>query len=223
MTLAVTYQLVFAERKLLAIEVFPDMRVVVRAPEHESRAVIHRAVQRKRRSIGRQLRYFASFLPRTPNRRYVSGETHLYLGRQYRLKVLRNALEQGVKLTRGEICVRAGNDVKTPLDEWYRSHAKRVFKSRLNDWLSHPAFRRMDRVTLGIRKMSRRWGSCSRLGRISLNIDLIRASRASIDYVIVHELCHRLVPRHTAAFDRLLSKVLPDWRARKAELEMRLR
>lgn len=70
-----------------------------------------------------------------------------------------------------------------------------------------------------IRAMKRRWGSCTKAGRIVLNPDLVCAPRRCIDYVIIHELCHLHVMRHDDRFFRMLVGFLPDWRERKLRLD----
>ncbi|MCC5088412.1 YgjP-like metallopeptidase domain-containing protein [Xanthomonas campestris] len=72
---------------------------------------------------------------------------------------------------------------------------------------------------LSLRMMQRQWGSCSPLGRISLNLSLIRVPGACIDYVILHELCHLKMHNHGKAFYRLLDAHLPGWREIKQRLE----
>ena len=69
-----------------------------------------------------------------------------------------------------------------------------------------------------VRAMRRRWGSCTPNGTITLNPELIQASAACIEYVIVHELCHRRLLHHGPAFFRLLWTVLPDWQSRREAL-----
>ncbi len=75
------------------------------------------------------------------------------------------------------------------------------------------------RPALAVRRMSTRWGSCSKAGRILLNPELVKSHIECIDYVSVHELCHLKVMSHSAKFYRLLGSWMPDWRRRKDKLE----
>ena len=67
--------------------------------------------------------------------------------------------------------------------------------------------------------MEKRWGSMTPAGRLTLNLDLIRMPTPAIDYVLAHELAHRIEHHHGAAFWRLLERVMPDWQERKSALE----
>ncbi len=63
-----------------------------------------------------------------------------------------------------------------------------------------------------VRSMTTRWGSYSyRTKRISLNLNLIKAPVACLDYVIIHELCHIKVRHHGADFWRMVEKYVPDY------------
>lgn len=66
--------------------------------------------------------------------------------------------------------------------------------------------------------MPRRWGSCSQRGTVTLNPELVKAPLSCIDYVLVHELCHRIVPDHSPRFFRLLTAHVPDWERRRGQL-----
>src|SRR5690349_17125092 len=87
------YRVSFSKRRTLAITVRPDCSIAVTAPVGTSREEIAKRVHKRGRWVIRQFLHFEQFRPRSPKRRYVGGETHLYLGRQYRLKLVRGAPE----------------------------------------------------------------------------------------------------------------------------------
>ncbi len=221
----IEYQLSFAKRKTLKISVHPDLHVSVVAPLETEIATVEAKVRKRASWVLRQQRELALFLPRVPPRQYVSGETHLYLGRRYRLKVIEaggHEAEQ-VKLTRGSLLVTTVDKtdrrrVESLLDGWYRQQAARVFGERLEAVL--PQFRRFDfsPPELVIKRLKARWGSCSPSGVVTLNLKLIQTSKSHIDYVIAHELCHLVEHNHSQRFYRLLDRVMPDWRARRSAL-----
>ena len=85
----IAFRLTFTGRKSLGITITPNMEVMVKAPQNVSIERIKEKVKKKAPWIIKQQGYFLSFLPRIPEKKYISGESHLYLGRQYRLKVIK--------------------------------------------------------------------------------------------------------------------------------------
>ena len=214
-------------RRVLRIDVQPSGHVVVFAPEDGDMNRIRERVRRKGPWVFRELDRIASWPARTPERQYLSGETHLLLGKQYRL-ALEVADEPGVLVEGRRLNVRVRDtddkaDCARMLKAFYASMARGVFHERLNA-MAPPFIRKgMKKPSLIIRAMSKRWGSFTSAGRIVLNIDLIRASPLLIDYVICHELAHAFYPDHGKGWRDLLSTVMPDWENRKARLEAALR
>jgi len=223
----VVYRVIRRDRRTLQISVLPDMSVEVVAPKAANDAAIERKVTRRARWILRQIDYFRQFHPKTPVRRYETGETHLYLGRRYRLKVV-PAHSASVKLIAGRILVSTPdpddpNAVRLLIDHWQRAQARACFEKRLAICLAR--FKDPDRIApkaLIIRQLKQRWGSMSPAGRLLLNRSLIGAAVHEIDYVITHELCHRIHHHHGAKFFDLLDRVMPAWAERKTSLERRL-
>jgi hypothetical protein len=223
----IDFTLVRRGRRTMQISVLPDTTVEVVAPVNASEGDILKRMKKRAGWIRRQIRDFQQYLPRTPERKYVSGETHLYLGRRYRLKIIR-ALCTTVRLKRGYIEVHTHRPsdqagIQEQVEQWQRQRAHECFQARLAECLrKFPQSDRHRPDGLVVRQMSQRWGSMSPSGRLVLNRDLIRASVHEIDYVITHELCHRKHLHHGRAFFDLLSRVMPDWQRRKRSLERRL-
>jgi predicted metal-dependent hydrolase len=219
----IPFRIEFRKRKRLAISVTPDMRLEVVAPEGNASEKILDRVDRRARWILRNWRYFEQFQPQYRGARYVSGETHIYLGRQYRLK-LHFGLVEVVKLIGKflHVWVIDPDDkarVRKLLEYWYREHAQRNFEQRLQICMELcRSLRLVRQPRLTIRKMTRRWGSCTNVGNVLLNINLAKAPVHCIDYVIVHELCHMQAHNHGPQFYRLLSRCMPDWAKRKDRL-----
>jgi predicted metal-dependent hydrolase len=221
-TITIQYDLHFAARKTMGIDVHPDLSITVTAPQGSRPEEIAARVKKRGAWILRQQREFALYLPLTPPRQYVSGETHLYLGKQYRLKVIAEPDEQ-VKLTRGWLFVHTSDPqrrerVEALLTEWYRRHAQRIFVERLDACFPRIAKYGLERPQLEIRQMEKRWGSCTAEGKILLNLKLIQAPKELIDYVVMHELCHLKEHHHGASFYALLDRAMPDWRERRRRL-----
>ena len=224
-TETIQYEIYFLPtRRTLGIEVHPDMSVVVRAPLGCDPEIIRSRICKRASWISKQLTNFQRYNPRTPARQYVSGETHLYLGRQYRLKVGAGETAS-VKMSRGHlVMIMPGKSdpdrVKALLHRWYLDHARQVFIDVMDEWLLR--FKDYQRPRLIVRAMQSRWGSLSQAGTMTLNANLVRTPRACIEYVVAHELCHLKHRDHDAGFFRLLGQVMPDWEKRKQRLETAL-
>jgi predicted metal-dependent hydrolase len=221
---SIRYTVVRRARKTLEIAVEPDSTVSVAAPISASPESIAAKVRKRAAWILAQQRYFDQFNPRTPARRYVSGETHLYLGRQYRLRVVKGECNS-VKLMRGTIEIQSSHpesseQTRALLEAWYRAKARAKFLARSEACMGR--FSRPAAITptgLTVRVMPKRWGSMSRGGRLSLNLRLIQGPVDGIDYVITHELCHRIEPSHSPKYFRILKRAMSDWERRKERLE----
>lgn len=214
-------------RKTLAISVDPGLRVHVVAPNDAPVSRIIEKVRKRAPWIRKQLHFFEQFQPRTPERRYVSGETHLYLGRQYKLKV-RMHVQEAVRLYRGQLVVHThrpkdASHTRVLVEGWYRERAQRKFRERLIECQEmFPNPRKHSPAGISVRQLRQRWGSMTAGGTLIMNRSLIRASVDTIDYVIVHELCHLRHRDHGPDFYRLLGRVMPDWEKRKLKLERQL-
>ncbi len=221
---AIDYCLLYCDRKTMEIAVHPDSTVIVKAPTESDILLIEKKIIKRARWIIRQLNYFKQFTPKTPERCYVNGETHLYLGRQYRLKITKESTNS-VKLSRGFFHITCGNgstaeEVKKLLDQWYLEKAQLQFKESVDRcWEKFNGFG-VEKPNISIKRMRKRWGSLSNKGTMTLNPDLIRAPKECIDYIVIHELCHLKYHNHSPEFYKLLDSVIPDWEKIKHNLEL---
>lgn len=218
------YTLIRSDRKTLEIAVHPDSSIVVKSPLNSELLLIEKKLRKRARWISQQLRYFQQFNPKTPDRRYISGETHLYLGRQYRLRV-RRGMGNSVKLYKGFFQVTCQEEshpliAKKLMENWYLQKAHIQFHESLDRcWPKFNAFA-LSKPSLSIKRMQKRWGSLSDKGIVTLNTELIRASKECIDYVVTHELCHLKYHDHSSEFYRLLGSIIPRWEETKHKLEL---
>lgn len=220
---SIKFHLDFSERKTLGIKVHPDNSVHVAAPFDSEMDKIEAKVKQKARWIIKQQNEFLSYLPKLAERKFINGETHLYLGRQYLLEI-NPSKKNEVKISRNKLIVNhiVKSKPESVLEKWYIEKAELHFKKMIHEVL--PLFNKYQVITptIQIKKMKKRWGSCSANGNIILNLELIKASKGSIEYVIIHELCHLIHHNHTKAFYELLDSIMPDWKKWKNKLEQQL-
>ncbi len=213
--------LLSTRKKTVSIHVHPDASVEVKAPTHTSPQKIIDVLTKRARWVTRHVEQMRQHRSLILPREYISGETHFYLGRRYMLKVVPSDIDR-VKLMRGSFMIECGEAhaeyVKALLDAWYKEHARQVFERRLVvvvaniEWLNQTPL-------ISVRHMKKQWGSCSSLGRVSLNWNLVKAPMECIDYVITHELCHLREHNHSKKFYALLDRHAPEWKPIKTRLD----
>ena len=218
----IEYNLTFATRKSLGIKVNPDGLVSVVAPDNANIEDINKKVKSKAKWILQQQAFFHSYLPNTPKRYFLNGETHLYLGRQYKLQIIEASVDE-IKIYRGALIMKTKKSnpeyLEKKLNEWYKEKANFHFYEILNISLEKFKKYNIESPVLEIRLMKKRWGSCTAEGKIILNTELIKAPKGSIEYVITHELCHLIHHNHNKKFYDLQNKLSPDWMKWKEKLE----
>jgi predicted metal-dependent hydrolase len=105
------------------------------------------------------------------------------------------------------------------LERWLRERSRQRFERSVTECSERLRRYGVARPELRLRRMKKRWGSCTPRGVIHLNPQLIKAPSHCIDYVVMHELCHLKHPHHGSAFYELLRRLMPDWERRKRRLE----
>lgn len=215
----IAYELSYSHRKTLGIKVHPDGSVKVIAPMGSEKRKVEEKLRKKAPWILRQQLDFLAYAPITLPKRYLSGETHPYLGRHYRLRVT-PAPYNRVSLYQGRLWIQHDNTaVADLLKDWYRQKALAHFEEALQKVLPLFDSYGINTPQLVVRHMPTRWGSCTAKGKLILNPQLVKASRGCIEYVLIHELCHLVHHNHTRAFYQLQERIMPDWQKWKERLE----
>jgi len=219
----INYAITYADRKTLGIVVEPDGAVIIKAPVDASLEKIAEKVKKRASWIIKQQNFFQSFGKQQPKRRYISGESHLYLGRQYRLFVKEGKpFSVSFKGQCFEVVCTPKSKAEILMKEWYRERAKIKFAEIAEPIIQQFKKYKVEPHSLYVQVMENRWGSCTAQGKIILNTELIKAPKPCIAYVITHEMCHLLHKNHTKAFYELLQTEMPDWRKWKEKLEKML-
>lgn len=211
-------------RKTVSIFVKPRFGVLVVAPSGLPLTRLDSVVHGKARWIVDRLRTsWRGEAPPQP-REFVSGESYLYLGRHYRLKISPQAETSDAKLVGGWIQVplrkalRAKERsavVRTVLESWYRAHASLKLPERVRRIAPKLG---VAPPKIAIREQQRRWGSCDISGVLRFNWRIIQAPMRLVDYVVAHELVHLVEKNHTTTFWSVLGKAMPDYDRRREEL-----
>lgn len=218
------YHIKRMRRKTIALHVLPDASVEVRAPKWVPKYEIVDFVEQRSDWIVEQRREALARLALEPT--LQQGQYHPYLGQRYPLHIIEGARAQ-VSFSDSVIVVSVRDknnpaQIEKAMNRWYRQEAEAIYEERLFACFeSFPGWFQdkyvMPEVT--VRKMRRRWGSCSSRGEITLNLSLIKMPVECIDYVITHELSHLEEFHHGKTFYLLLDHVMPDWRERELLIE----
>ena len=210
-------------KKTVAVTVDPAGGVLLVAPEDFPTSRLDEVARRKAGWIVQRLRGVESNgVPPSP-REFVSGESVLYLGRHYRLKVHPGGTGEA-KLRGGWLHVPAPagegqqDHVRGALVSWLRRHAAERLPERVEMWRPKAGVE-MPRVVISDQK--RRWGSCDRSGTIRLNWRIIQAPMRLVDYVVVHELVHLRHRGHGRDYWQALGRIMPDYERRREDLRQR--
>lgn len=193
----------------------PDGMVRVAAPLHTTNENVRLAVIARLGWIKRKQAEFAK-QPRQSERRYVTGESHYFLGRRYLLEVHERPEKPFVKVRNNAkivLSVRPGSSEEARgmiMANWYRDYLKREVPVLLEKW--QPIVGK--RVSSWrIQKMKTKWGSCNTASkRVLLNLELAKKSPECLEYIIVHELVHLHERHHNDNFRSLMDHFLPRWR-----------
>jgi len=216
----INFRLEYSNRKSLVITVTPEMEVLVKAPIATSIEKVKEKIKKKAPWIIKQQSFFLSFQPKTPKRKYISGETHLYLGRQYRLLIQIGEHESVILKGKFiEVTTSEKSKAKSLLNDWYLQHATSKFHTIAAPLIDKFRKYKVAPCSIVLRNMPTRWGSCTPEGKIILNPELIKAPKGCIEYVIIHELCHLIHHDHTQKFMDLQTKEMKDWERWKMKLE----
>lgn len=204
-------------RKTLGLTVDRGGELVVHAPQTATEDELREWVNRKLLWVHRKLALKDEMNSATRTPEFVSGECFFYLGKNYRLRVV----DQGDAplAFSGEWFLlrrRDRDDAVQHFRAWYLATGTPWLTNRVANWESR-VNAKPSRISVG--DLGYNWGSCGKNGVVYFNWRLLQLPVRLIDYIVVHELAHLVEHNHTREFWRVLDRVLPDWRERKAAME----
>jgi predicted metal-dependent hydrolase len=217
----INVDVVYKDIKNLHIGVYPPVgRVRVAAPQRLDDDQVRLALVQRLPWINRQRKRLQA-AERQSLREMITGESHYVWGRRYRLKVLQRPGRSHVELDGGRLVLYVPEDSSTEqrrelLNGWYREQLRAAVPDIIAKWEPKMGVN-VPRWT--IRRMKTKWGSCNReTGHIWCNVELAKKHPEAVEYVVVHEMAHLLERGHGKRFIKLMDGFMPDWRARRDQL-----
>lgn len=200
------------------LKVTPKLEVILNMPLDASQQEIEHILEKRKKWINQKLEFFKS--KQMPPRLLISGEDFFYLGKRYRLKIIEDTQTQIILNNKYlQIYLRDTKNYKkkeTMIKKWYQERARDIFSEILT---RYSKMLEIDFNTFSIKTMKTRWGSCKISSRhITLNLELIKKPKKSIEYVILHELAHIKYPYHNQDFYNYLNIHIPDWENARTKL-----
>ena len=202
----------------LAVDAAGDLTVT--APPRVPLARLDDVVRTKAPWVVEKVKRASDRPPPVSRREFVTGETVRYLGRQYRLKVVRGP-DKATTLRGGWIVVQgpASNAarVRAKVAGWLRERAERYLPKRLGELCSRHM---VEEPAMVVGEQKARWGSCDARGTVRINWRIVQAPVSLVDYVLLHEVTHLVQPAHDDAFWAALGRKMPDYERRRDRLRV---
>ena len=220
----IEYEVQRSERRRKTVQITLDGgRVLVAAPSDTLDLELEAIVRKRAPWI---LRQAPVPVPQASRKRFVSGETLPYLGRNVRVIVSSTdarAVEVRFDHWSFRIAVPIGLDESKRYDEirkavvqWYRQRASRLLPRTVGLWRKRMGWPETPGVL--VRDQRQRWGSCAPDGTLRFNWRVVMLKPDLVEYVVVHELAHLNVNNHSTEYWSLVSRFLPDVQQRRHRL-----
>jgi len=195
----------------------PNGKVRISAPLSISEEAINLFAISKIGWIKKQVEKFQN-QPRQTEREYVSGESHYFFGKRYRMDIKYTNGNSKVEIQGNKMLfkIRSESSIEqraSTLNSWYRKQLRLKLFPLFEKW---EAIIGVHANEVKIKDMLTKWGTCNAVDkRIWINLQLAKKPLPCLEYVVVHELVHFKENTHNQHFVLLMDEYLPDWRARK--------
>ena len=209
-------KIIRSKRKTIALVIQSDGELLVRAPKRATRKQIDALLAKHADWIAKRQAEAQARTAVNPPHVFVDGEKFFFLGAAYPLEMV-GAQEAALQLDGAFRLLKSKQgEARTLFETWYKTEARALFNQRIAYYAELHGF---DVKKVKLSSAQTRWGSCSSKGYINLTWRLVMAPLDTIDYVVVHELCHLREANHSSAFWGEVAKIMPDYQARRTWLK----
>ena len=195
-------------KKTMHIVIERDGTVSVQVPEKLEDERILEILHTKEYEIHKKLLYWKELNKEQIERQYVSGQSFMYLGKNYNLHIVENQKRNLVFKDSKFLLSDKAINPRDAFVQFYKKQAKLKIAERIS--IYQKAVRKLP-GKVEIRELPTRWASCTPDGNIYFNWRCVMAPMAVFDYLIIHELVHLEHPNHSRAFWDKVSAVCPNY------------
>lgn len=198
-----------SKRKTVSIFIERNGSVSARVPEKLNDNEIEEVLKGKEYQIHKNLAAWKQLNERYVLREFVNGQSFLYLGRNYLLKLVDKELGE-VQFVKGRFLLsnKELDKAKEYFVEFYRNKLKEKIKPLVRKYQSQLGVKPNE---VKVMELKNRWGSCSAKGNINFHWKCAMAPMDVLQYIVVHELTHLIHLNHTPEFWNELDKILPSY------------
>ena len=198
-----------SKRKTVSIFIERNGSVSARVPEKLNDNEIEEVLKGKEYQIHKNLAEWKQLNERYVLREFVNGQSFLYLGRNYLLKLVEKELGE-VQFVKGRFLLsnKELDKAKEYFVEFYRNKLKEKIKPLVRKYQSQLGVKPNE---VKVMELKNRWGSCSAKGNINFHWKCVMAPIDALEYIVVHELVHLIHLNHTPEFWNELDKILPSY------------
>lgn len=213
-TITIPYR-IFKTRRIKTSEVIVDAdTITVRVPFDKDKLEIQKLVLDKASWILRKQKEYRETTPEVRKPSFKYNTTLPYLGNNYPLTIDTNQARNRVEIVDGKFIVGvksakvSNHTLKKLYESWITEKAQHTFEDKVRKYSKELGVRAKG---VAIKNLRNRWGSLTRMGVINLNLNLIKAPEDSIDYIILHELCHLRIKEHSHRYWSLVHGFMPNY------------
>lgn len=213
----IEFEIIYKKRKTMSIEIDPLGLVKVKAPLGVSQDYILKCVQNKANWILKKQQEMKNINHKRVVRKISDGETLLYLGKEYPIKLLLKLGSKKIQvhfIKEKEMFLIITNDldevkIKFEIQQWYRKKSFEKLKERV-DYFERYFDKKVKSIQ--VKEQKRRWASCTYDNRILFNWRNIMAPSEVFDYIVVHEMCHMDFKDHSKNFWNRVKEIMPEYK-----------
>lgn len=217
--------IIYRKRKNISLKVSPKENIQIIAPNKVSKDLLKKVLKDNSNWILSKLNKFKTFDDNFLKRDYVDDEIYYYMGKQYRLKILKDMNFQNknnksynyIEIKGDNLEIRTNNwekdYIKDSLKKWYKLRSEEIIMDRI-DFLRKESkdFRSIEPSLVKVKEQKKIWGSCNTSKTIYINSKISMLPLDAIDYIIAHEFCHIIYMNHSKDFYALVEKIIPNYK-----------